>query len=309
MDKTISRILPDGTETRVHPFHVSLKGLENAVLCRDNEDYDVMVKYIAICARRKNVLIIIYAVVSNHCHEAVLARNQKDADAFGEELKRVYSMWFRKKYKEEGILQRVDAKAIALENDRHVRNALAYIPNNALDNNCPVHEYRWSGFRAMFRHSRNVSEWKPGIKPVSLLTKREREVVMHTGDSLKQVGWLLDEDGSLAPESFCDTAYLEQVFNRDQAFWLKTIGGLNRAEMKENLVDAPRRMLPDSEFFKEVADTAQRWFASELSRLPLEKKLRLLPYVWRTRKTTVNQLARVFGLEREVISKAVKAKG
>ena len=306
MNRIVNRTLPDGTFSRVQPFHVSLKGLEKTVLCRDDEDYDVMVKYTAICAKRKNVIVIIYAVVSNHSHEAVLARNQMDADAYGEELKRMYSMWFSHKYKEEGILQKVDAKAIALENDWHVRNAFAYIPNNSLDNGCPVHEYRWSGFRAMFRHSEDSEKWKPGIKPVARLTKREREALMHTGDSLKKVNWMLDEDGYLAPESFCDTEYLEQVFNNDQAFWLKTIGGVNQAEMEEKLVEAPRRMLPDSEFYKVVADTVQHWFKTDLAQLPTEKKLRIIPFLWRSRKTTVNQLARVFGMQRDDVKKALK---
>jgi len=289
----------------VQPFHVSIKGLENAILCRDDDDYDAMVKYIAICALRKNVIIIIYAVVSNHCHEAVLARSQSEADAFGEELKRVYSMWFSRKYREENILQKVDSKSIALENDWHVRNALAYIPNNSLDNLCPVHEYRWSAYRAMFRHHQEM--WKPGIKPVALLSKREKESILHTGERVNDVRWKLDEDNMLAPESFCDVEYLEQAFNNDQAFWLKTIGTLNPAEMEEKLVNAPRTMLPDSELFKEVADVCQRWFSVDIDQLPVEKKLRLLPYIWRRRKTTVNQLARVLSLERQVVEKAVKA--
>jgi len=37
--------------------------------------------------------------------------------------------------------------------------------------------------------------------------------------------------------------------------------------------------------------------------LPREKKLRIIPYIWRTRKTTVNQLARVMGMERGEIGK------
>ena len=306
MNRIVERTLPDGTAARVQPFHVSLKGLEKTVLCRDDEDYDATVKYIAICAKRKNVIVVIYAVVSNHSHECVLARSQRDADAYGEELKRMYSMWFSKKYKEEGILQRVDAKAIPLDTDSHLRNALAYIPNNALDNNCPVHEYPWSGFRAMFRHTPENKIWKPGIKPVSLLTKREREVIMHTGDSLKFVPWLLDEDDRLAPESFCDCDYLEQVFNHDQAFWLRIAGGVNQAEMEETLVEAPRRMLPDSEFYKVVADIVGRWFKTGIAVLPPEKKIRLIPYIWRTRKTTVNQLSRVLGMDRATVQHAIK---
>lgn len=298
MKRTILRVLPDGNERYVCPFHVTLKGLESAILCRDDEDYSVTVKHIAICARRKNVIVIIYAVVSNHAHVAVLAAKQKDADDYAQELKRVLGMWIRKKYREEGILRRTDAKAILLDNDWYIRNALAYIPRNALDNQCPVHTYLWSGYRAMFR-----SDPEPWAREVKSLTKRERESIMHTGDSLIDVPWKLDEDGHLVPDTFCDTEYLEESFNHDPAFFLKTIGSLNPAEMEEKLVDGPRRMLPDSEFNKIVADTVQRWFSQELSSLPKEKKVRVVPYLWRTRKTTVNQLARVMGMPREDVAR------
>ena len=83
----------------------------------------------------------------------------------------------------------------------------------------------------MFSEANGPGRWKAGVKPVSMLNKRERETIMHTGDILKNVPWMLDEDGGLAPESFCDAAYLEQAFSYDSAFWLKTIGALNSAEI------------------------------------------------------------------------------
>lgn len=114
---------------------------------------------------------------------------------------------------------------------------------------------------------------------------------MHTREDLKNVHWLVDSDGDLIPESFCVIEYLEQVFNNDPAFWLKTIGSLNPAEMEEKLVNGPRRLLPDSEFYKVAAEAVQRWYSQDLATLSLEKKLRVLPFIWRTRKTTVRQMA------------------
>ena len=40
--------------------------MEEFILCRDDQDYDVMVKYIFLCARRKNVLPVIYIVKSSN---------------------------------------------------------------------------------------------------------------------------------------------------------------------------------------------------------------------------------------------------
>ena len=305
MKRNVLRKLPSGETVNVQPFHISIKGMEKAILCRDNEDYGVMVKYIAVCAHRKNVIVIIYAVVSNHGHVAVLAKSYQEACEYGEELKRNYAQWFQTKYLEKQILRGVDVQAILLDSDWYVRNALAYIPRNALDNGYPIDKYKWSGFRAMFS---NKNQSVNGI-PVCKFTRREQDRIMHTREDLKNVHWHVDSDGDLIPESFCDIEYLEQVFNNDPAFWLKTIGSLNPAEMEEKLVNGPRRLLPDSEFYKVAAEVVQRWYSQDLATLSLEKKLRVLPFIWRTRKTTVRQMARTFGLSREEIQDAVKAPG
>lgn len=277
-----------------------MEGLERTILCRDEEDYDAMVKILCVSARRKNVLLVIYAVVSNHCHAVVLARYQQDADDYGEEVKRMAAMWFSRKYGESGVLKGTDVKAICLDSDWYVRSALAYVPRNALDNGCNVNEYPWSGYRAMF--SQDVSK-RVSARQVSSLPRDEMRRIMHTGDKLKDVPWLLDDSGRLIPSSICDSAYLEQAFGNDQSFFLRTIGSLNPAEMNQKLIDNPRKRLTDSEFYKHTAAVSLRWFKAELSRLSLEQKARLIPYISRTMKTSVPQLARTFGLDRGVIRK------
>ena len=297
MQRIVSRVLPNGSTCNVQPYHVCLEGLEKAVLCRDEEDYDAFVKIICVAAHRKNVIVIIYAVVSNHSHTSILARCQADADAYGEEVKRMASMWVSHKYGERKILCRTDVKVPLLDTDWYTRNALAYVPRNALDNGCNVNEYPWSGYRAMFSGRKPPSGG--AFRKVSEMTRREHRAIFHTGEDLSDVPWLVDADGHLVPESICDTDYLEQAFNHDQAYFIRTIGTLNVAEMREKLVDAPRTMHPDSEVFNDASAEARRWFGVELSALSLLQKTRLIPYFNRTRKTTIPQLARVFGLERD----------
>ena len=90
MQRVVIRLLPSGRKCQVHPFHVCLKGTESSVLCRDDEDYDALVKIIAVSSRRKDVIVVIYTVVSNHCHVVVLASSQAEAFAFGEDIKRMF---------------------------------------------------------------------------------------------------------------------------------------------------------------------------------------------------------------------------
>ena len=84
MMRAIVREMPDGSARRVYPFHVSLEGLKKAIICRDEEDYDVMVKYVFLCAMAANVRVVTYVVVSNHLHVILLAENYEHAKACGD---------------------------------------------------------------------------------------------------------------------------------------------------------------------------------------------------------------------------------
>ena len=66
-------------------------------------------------------------------------------------------------------------------------------------------------------------------RPVSQLSFREKVSIMHTGDKLTGVDWLLDSQDHLLPSSFCDKEYMEQAFNHDAAFFLRLVGGVNSA--------------------------------------------------------------------------------
>ena len=301
MRRTVDRKLPDGSIRRVQPFHMSMEGLETVILCRDEEDYDALVKILCVTAKRKNLIVIIYAIVSNHCHAGLLATSQVHADEYGQEVKRIYSMWFSHKYGISNVMRKVDMKAIALDSDNYVRNALAYIPRNALDNGCNVNEYEWSGFKGMFSSPIRGN-------PVKLLSKRDREKIMHTGDTLTDVDWQLDQKGRLIPGSWCDSKYLEQAFENDSAYFMRVIGSQNSAEMHQKLIDNPREMMPDSEFFRYANNLSDRWFHTDISAVPGDKRLRLASYLYRSTKTSIPQLARTLNLEREKVAFAVGRK-
>ena len=271
------------------------------VLCRDNEDYDVMVKYIFVCARRKNVIVVIYIAMSNHGHATILATCQDDADAFKEEWLRMYSQYFSNKYRQRKVLRHTSAVALYLDSDWYLRNALAYVPKNALDALSRVEDYRWSGYRGMFCQGKAPK----GFRRADTLTRREKEACFHTHDSLDGLPWIVNIDGELEPATACDHAYLEAAFGHDQAFFLKTIGTVNMAEMQQKLVDNPRQRQNDTEMVKTIDDMANAWFKCGLLDLSRDKKARLLPYIYRCYRTSISQLARCFGLEPEVVSRMV----
>lgn len=296
--RSVERRLPDGGLGKVMPYHISLEGLERNIICRDDEDCDIMVKTIAVCSLRKNVIVIIYAVVSNHAHIAVLARSFEEARAFAEELKRMYSMHFRHKYGEAKSLKKTDVNVQLLDTDWYLRNALAYIPRNAYDNGAKnLADYKWTGFKASFRKN----DRPIGLRRVSELSGRQWRKVFHTGDDLSHTSWLINETDELEPFSFCDTTFLEQAFNNDEAFFYRVLGNVNCSEMTEKLVVAPRTMKTDADFLKEVESICARWFCTNVRSLSDSQKARLLPYIYHTIKTSVAQMARALGMGRDDI--------
>lgn len=299
------RELPDGTVTKVYPFHISLEGLENRVLCREDSDYDAFVKILCVCCRRKNVILIIYAVVSNHSHLVVLAPGQGEADACAEEIKRMFSMYYSRKYSDTCTMQGVDAMAIWLDNDNYLRNAIAYVVRNAMDNGATcIQEYKWTGFRGMFCGGRIPKE-KHATR-LAGLSVRDRRKIMHTGDNLSNVAWVINADKEIEPASVCDWQYVESAFKDDQSFFLRLVGGVNSSEMTQRLIDSPRIKRPDADFVRSVNELSQRWFQKDIHDLTDDKKARLVHIVSHSFRTDPSQLARAFELSRETVLRWLK---
>lgn len=296
------RELPDGTVTKVYPFHISLEGMESVLLCRDDEDFDVMQKYFYVCSWVNNVLVIIDIEMSNHGHLAVLADSLDSAVRAGEAIKKNHSQYISHKYGEKRVLARSDVKVLYLDSDKYLRNALAYIPRNALDAGCRIEDYRWSSYNAMFAKGRSdISAMQ-----VSALSRRDKESIFHTHADLSRVPWKISTGGLLLPETACDCKYLESAFLGDQAFFLRTIGSLNNAEMHEILVSGPRTRRNDAAFYVTVSDTATRWYGKDIPSLSKEQKLRILLHLYRTCSTSPAQLARCLQMGKEDVESAIR---
>lgn len=290
--------LSDGKIVRMYPFHISMEGMESKILFKDDDDYDSFIKILFVTAYKRKCSVVEYCVVSNHAHYVILSESYHFAADFGDETKRIYSMHFNKKYGETGILRRCNTHCVLLDSDRYLRNALAYDLRNALDNGAEnINEYRWSSFRAMFCNGRIVVP----TRKVRELTRDEIRGIMHTHNTLKDVDWVLNANNELEPASTCNWKYLEKAFLNDNTFFLKTLGVLNTSEVKQLLIDNPKERKNDQDMLKSANDISHKWYQLGLNELPIEKKARLLLYVYRSYRTTPNQMARVFELGREKV--------
>ena len=302
--RTPDRRLPDGTMTRVFPFHISMEGMESVLLCRDEEDFDHLEKTFYLSAWKNNGLTIMEIAMSNHGHTCILAPDMQAALKTGEMIKKRHSQYLSWKYSEKSILSRSSVDIRYLDSDWYVRNVLAYIPRNAEDSNCRIEDYRWSSYRGMFVQGRCEAP----VKRVSALSIREMRATFRTHEDLRPVPWLINIEGGIEPASACDWEYLESAFNHEQAFFFKTIGSVNKSEMVQQLALNRRIRHTDTEMLAIIANLADKWYRKTIVDLTPEMKAKLLPYLYRCYRTSIPQLARCLQLSREIVRSLVPSR-
>lgn len=276
--------------------------MEETLLCRDDDDYDHLEKSFYLSALVNNCIVVSEIAMSNHGHCSLLAESHDSAISMAILVKKRHSQYLSWKYDEKGILARSDVSVKYLDSDWYVRNALAYIPRNAIDAGSKVEDYRWSSYRGMFADGKSPQ----AIRRVSSLSRREREALFRTHVDLSKVPWLINADGGVEPASACDYKYLESAFANDQAFFLKTIGSVNPAEMQQMLVTSSRVRQTDIELLAVIKNLADKWYNKNIMDLTPEMKARLIPFLYRTYKTSIPQLARCLGMPRDVITGLLK---
>ena len=102
---------------------------------------------------------------------------------------------------------------------------------------------------------------------------------------------------------------MEEAFENNPTLFLQKIGSVNMAEINERLIDGPRKFKKDEEVIRSVSDISRRWFTCEIHDLPFDKKCRLIPYYFRSHRTNVAQLARVFELSKDTVAEILKKSG
>jgi hypothetical protein len=298
-ERVVYRTLPDKSSGWVFPFHLSLEGMESVLLCRCDEDYDHLEKSIYLAAYKCNVLVVIGIVMSNHGHAVLLAQDGSQVVSMGELIKKRHSQYLSWKYHEKGILAASPVDIRNLDSDWYVRNALAYVVRNAVDTGSRIEDYRWSGYRAMFVGGRCPA----GRKRVADMGRREQNALFRTHEDMRAVPWIVNAEGSVEPVSACDYQYLESAFANDQAFFLKSVGTVNMAEMRQKLSLNTRVRQTDTQMLAIINEIAGRWYNLSLSQLTPERKAKLLPYLYRSYRTSIPQLARCMQYPREVVSR------
>ena len=294
--RVVERLLPDGSVAKVYPFHVCLEGTESVMLCQDDEDFDQLEKSFYLGALDANALVVSEIVLATRGLCTVLAVNWEGAEAVGEFVKKRHSQFLAKKYEQRQVMARTRISVQYLDTDEFVRNALAYIPRNAVDLGFRIEDYPWSSFRGMYAGE---------ARSVSSLTHREKEVLFRTHKDLSGVPWLVDDKGRIVPASACDCAYAESAFGNDQAYLLQKIAEVTPEHMYQKLVLNNHVWQNNTKFKVCVTDVARRWFQKEVLALTPVEQAKLIIYLFRSYYTSVAQLARCLQLRPEDIRRVL----
>lgn len=290
------RVLPDGTEAFVYPFHVCTEGQEDRLLAIDEDDFRVAHNYIPICARRANVIVVTDCVLGTHMHAEILAACYNDAVNFSNSYKLSMSKYLDCKYgKGKGLLNRVSAKPILLEDNFHVRNTICYIARNALDMGERVDRYEWSSFRALFCNGKIE---RP-VKPIKELSARKIRELLKTSDKLQDTGWMINDAGAIEPASYCDWRYAESAFNNDPSFFMRILGTTDDKQMEQMLVRNQIRSKSNKELIIIAQEKAMKRYGKPLEQLSLEEKIPLAKLLYHSLKTYPAQLSRCLGVDKD----------
>lgn len=138
-----------------HYYHISTKGT-SADLFLDEEDFRQVILIMAqVFNEEPGTIIVAYCIMYNHIHIVVYGQLEVIEKQLIK-LKKLYSMWYAKKYKVSKVLARVPHKIRLCEDLEDVKRCIAYdymnpvrakLANNAFN-------YPWSSISAHFREDK-----------------------------------------------------------------------------------------------------------------------------------------------------------
>ena len=262
-------------------------------MCKDEEDYDLAVKYLHLACRAARISIVAYCFVSNHFHCILLAPDRERIEAMLPDFKKRFAMYYASKYGVESPLRHAQFFAVYLDSDRYLRNAVAYVLRNAKHQSERIDRYPWSSFRAYFR------EDIPAGRLVRKLSVAQKRQLFRSGSALKDVSWCVDCNGGLVPSCSVDHEYVEAAFLHDHQFFMRIVFRDQDAEMEDMLVENPRKGLPDADFEKFAEMRAQELYHCRLAALARTQRIFLAKLLYHSVRTSPKQIARILGFSAE----------
>ena len=192
-------------------YHLVLSSGTPDVICRDDHDYTALENSIALTVLKTCITLLAYAVMSTHCHIALVCTCPDD---FIKILKITYTKHFNSKYRRRGILFESDTYCRPVTGYLRQRVLLSYILRN------PVHHgVAETAFR--YPHSSIASYFRDGDNGI-LLPGISNACSGHGRLKIKKgtgyVYYDLDENGRIPLRYFVNAGRTEYLYRTERSF-------------------------------------------------------------------------------------------
>ena len=268
--------------------------LEDGLWFREEEDFKVAMNYVAIqAALHPEVVVLAFILMSNHVH-FVLRGRREDVAKFISEFKRLYALYYMKKYGVRELLRRnsLDVKLIPTDEDEAVERTVAYVQMNCVAANICSHpsQYPWGTGNTFF------NPLKPDGKRLGDLSARKKERLLRSKCDKLPEEWLLSKDGYIHPCEYVAVKGVEALFRtpkRMNYFLQNSSKARKRLETTEEHLPAFR----DQSILASIQDLCRSLFLKDSFRELLEdERVEFVRQIRFRFSADANQIARVCGL-------------
>ncbi|MBO7603058.1 MAG: transposase [Bacteroidales bacterium] len=188
-------------------YLISTDHLETRLWFADDRDYACGMNYVAICAFRVKVNVVAFILMSNHVH-FILECERSQAEDFINLFKRLYSMYYHRRYGKKEFLRRnkVDYQLLTLEGES-LERGIAYVQCNSVSARLCAHPsgYQW-GTGAIF-----FNAFTPSSRSITSISRRSRERLLHSTLDYN-VDWQIGDGGYILPSSYVCVQFVESLF-------------------------------------------------------------------------------------------------
>lgn len=280
-------------------WHVCTDGLEKGLIFKDKDDFIFGMNGVPVCALRHGVYVLAFCLMDNHVH-FILAGDEFSCLNFILSYKRrLFSL---------ADLDGVDVCVKKIGDKEYLLKAIAYVLRNPLTSRQRIlpYLYRWSSGAVCF--GGECSSRGSGELTVADVGVRRMRSVLRSNFILPG-HYRLTSDGMVMPENYVRADIVERLFGspvqmmyyvlRNDVVEMALAGGV----LKKVRYD-------DSDLVSSVLSICKKQFhVASLENLCMEDKCRLAGILRKKYGIGVKQIARLTGLNPELVRKVLEGEG
>lgn len=272
-------------------YHITTNHFLDRLWFKDIDDFKAAMNYVAVVSSLHKVKVLAFILMSNHVH-IVLYCSEEEAKAFIDTLKKLYGIYYARKYNVSNFFRRVKVNISAVEGKEAAERAIAYVQMNCVAANiCPTpFFYPWGTGSCFFNENP-----EPGI-PLESLSRRAQIKLIKSNVKLPST-MRLSEKGYILPESYVNVKGVESLFQTSKRYdyFMRNSSKASKALERDAMPS-----FSDQTVLASANDLCMSLFRTKsLGGLTRNQKSELLKQLRQRFSSDINQLCRVIGLSYE----------